>query len=206
MTKKGSLFINIGAKIDGFKKGLNKSIEMLAGYKQRVSDLMPSFGTGMLGGLVGGIGLTGIMGVLMNASPKFAAAVLKLTDLIVPLAVEIGDKLAPFVAKLTDALPGVINGIVDFGIAAVTAYENLQKSLTDWAEENAGDVAKDMYGDPSEPITREQLDVLREIRDGMREAGGTGNVSEVNDEFRKGNGQGLDAFTMHIAEKILIKG
>lgn len=186
MAKKGSLFINIGARVDGFKKGLNKSMRMLRGYKKRISRMMPSLPGGMLGALGLGIGATGMLGVLMNASPKFAKEISRITDMIAPLASKIGDRLSPFVAKLADMLPALVDDVFKFAGVMVQGYQDLQKQMVEFGATVGDWLGKSLYGDPSETTTKEELETLREIRDELKSQGKSGNAAAVENEFKKG--------------------
>ena len=74
---KGSLFVNIGANISGFKKSLDRSVRMLRGYRKKIARSMPrvpSLG-GMAAGLGISIGMAQAFNIMRNASPKFAKSI-----------------------------------------------------------------------------------------------------------------------------------
>tara|TARA_R100001463_G_scaffold29034_3_gene66270 strand:+ start:4658 stop:5287 length:630 start_codon:yes stop_codon:yes gene_type:complete len=186
-SKKGSLFVNIGARVGGFKKGLDRSMRMLRGYKKRISKMMPKMPGGMLGMMGMGLGLTGMMGVLMNSSPKFAKAVSKITDQIVNLAAPIGDALAPMLSRLADALPGIVDNVLEFGQTLVEGYQLIQSKLEDFASKATEAVLKFVTGvDPSKATNKEEIELLRQIRDKLVAEGKPANVSAVVQRMKFG--------------------
>tara|TARA_R100000654_G_scaffold13701_2_gene29698 strand:+ start:3975 stop:4574 length:600 start_codon:yes stop_codon:yes gene_type:complete len=186
VAKKGSLFINIGARVDGFKKGLDRSMRMLRGYKKRISRMMPTLPGGVVGALGMGMGAAGVMGMLMNASPKFAKEIAKLTDMVAPLAGEIGDKLAPVVAQFAEMLPGLVSNLIEFGSTLVQAYTDLQKKAEEIGGAIGEEIGKLAFGDPNKGISREELQELRGIKDELIKQGKSGNATAVDNEFKGG--------------------
>lgn len=211
MAKKGSLFINIGARVGGFKKGLNKTVRMLRGYKNRIAKMMPKMPGGALGALGLGVGLAGMMGILQNASPKFAKAVTKVQDVLVGVAAKVGDKLAPVITKIADKLPEVIDKLMEWGAALAEWYGWLQGKMEKAGEKAGEAIGKALYGDASGPITKEELEVQRQIRDELKAQGKSGNASAVDNQFRKGQTglatipgmRGIGGLSQYIAESIM---
>tara|TARA_R100000742_G_C4252040_1_gene70270 strand:- start:87 stop:674 length:588 start_codon:yes stop_codon:yes gene_type:complete len=163
---KGSLFVNIGANISGFKKGLDRSTRMLKGYRKKVARAMPrvpSLG-GMAAGLGISIGMAQAFNIMRNASPKFAKSIQGLKEKMLPLARQLGDKLQPLIQKLTNALPEIIDYVFDFAASIINVYTKLQR-FAEWLGKIIGKfIGERQNGDPSKGLDREQLEELRGIR------------------------------------------
>ena len=163
---KGSLFVNIGANISGFKKSLNRSVRMLRGYRKKIARSMPrvpSLG-GMAAGLGISIGMAQAFNIMRNASPKFAKSIQGLKEKMLPLARQLGDKLQPLIQKLTNALPEIIDYVFDFAASIINVYTKLQR-FAEWLGKIIGKfIGERQNGDPSKGLDREQLEELRGIR------------------------------------------
>lgn len=163
---KGSLFVNIGANISGFKKSLDRSVRMLRGYRKKIARSMPrvpSLG-GMAAGLGISIGMAQAFNIMRNASPKFAKSIEGLKEKMLPLARQLGDKLQPLIIKLTDALPEIIDYIFDFATSIINVYTKLQR-FAEWLGGIIGKfIGESQNGDPSKSLDQEQLAELRGIR------------------------------------------
>jgi len=163
---KGSLFVNIGANISGFKKSLNRSVRMLKGYRRKIARSMPKVPSvgGIAAGLGLSIGMAQAFNIMRNASPKFAKSIEGLKENILPLSRQLGDKLAPLMVRINSTLPEVVEFLGNFSVELIKAYFALQDWMVGLGETLGKTYGEIAYGDASQGLDREQLEELRGIR------------------------------------------
>lgn len=100
-----SLTLKFGADTSRLTKALGKMRKQITGAVSGAFSAMTSLRGMALAG-IGGFGASQLVGTMMNLSPEFANAVMRLSEPLERLTAVIADRLAPYVLRLADFLEG----------------------------------------------------------------------------------------------------